>query len=421
MSCKNEIKDVVCCGCSLLCDDIHITIHGSHISNVRNACIIGEQRFRVPESKSRISTPIVKDRKGGEARKVQLNEAIERAAKLLDESKKPLLYGWGSTTCEAQRIGLRLAKMLEGVVAGPFYSYDREFLKTIEKEGYFSCTFGHIKNRASLLIFLYCNPLDSHPRLLSRYTVFPAGFFNQGRPDRKIVVIDYKETEISNIADKFFKIKPHVGSFFLSTLELALEKQEPIVSGQLKSEDFKYLIEQIKDSSFGVLFFEVKPDLDPERILSLCKKLNETRNFVFVELKRPFNVKGFMMTMLCETGHFLGADFSHKCPSSELIATEILERQECDSALVIGADPMSNLPWKAARHLSKIPLIVIDPYWSPTVEIADVVIPSALSGVEADGTAYRLDGVPFRLKRVIDPPEGCLPDEEILRLLSEMI
>jgi formylmethanofuran dehydrogenase subunit B len=53
--------------------------------------------------------------------------------------------------------------------------------------------------------------------------------------------------------------------------------------------------------------------------------------------------------------------------------------------------------------------------------MAEVVIPSAVTGVETDGTAYRMDGVPLPLKKVIDPPEGCLPDEEILRRLLEAI
>lgn len=140
-----------------------------------------------------------------------------------------------------------------------------------------------------------------------------------------------------------------------------------------------------------------------------------------MELKRSFNVKGFMMTMLRETGHPLGADFSGKYSDfNEIVASEIIEHQECDSMLVIGADPASNLPWRAAKQLGKIPLVVIDPYWTPTVEMADVVIPAAISGIEADGTAYRMDGVPLYLKKVINPPKNCLPDEQILRRLLEV-
>jgi formylmethanofuran dehydrogenase subunit B len=56
-----------------------------------------------------------------------------------------------------------------------------------------------------------------------------------------------------------------------------------------------------------------------------------------------------------------------------------------------------------------------------TSQMADVVFPSAFVGIEAEGTAYRMDHVPLPLKRVVVPPKGVLPDEEILtRILTEV-
>jgi formylmethanofuran dehydrogenase subunit B len=56
-----------------------------------------------------------------------------------------------------------------------------------------------------------------------------------------------------------------------------------------------------------------------------------------------------------------------------------------------------------------------------TAQVADIVIPSAFVGIEAAGTAYRMDHVPIPLKKVVDPPRGILPDEEILRrILAEV-
>jgi formylmethanofuran dehydrogenase subunit B len=53
--------------------------------------------------------------------------------------------------------------------------------------------------------------------------------------------------------------------------------------------------------------------------------------------------------------------------------------------------------------------------------MADVVLPSAFVGIEAGGTAYRMDHVPLPLKKVVDPPRGILSDEEILkRILAEV-
>jgi formylmethanofuran dehydrogenase subunit B len=56
-----------------------------------------------------------------------------------------------------------------------------------------------------------------------------------------------------------------------------------------------------------------------------------------------------------------------------------------------------------------------------TSHVGDVIFPSAFVGIEAEGTAYRMDHVPLPLKKVVEPPRGVLTDEEILkRILTEV-
>lgn len=70
--------------------------------------------------------------------------------------------------------------------------------------------------------------------------------------------------------------------------------------------------------------------------------------------------------------------------------------------------------------MTKGPLIVVDPHMNATSQMADVVFPSAFVGIETAGTAYRMDHVPLRLRKIVDPPKGILSDEEILkRILSQ--
>jgi len=69
----------------------------------------------------------------------------------------------------------------------------------------------------------------------------------------------------------------------------------------------------------------------------------------------------------------------------------------------------------------KNPLIVIDPHMNATSMLGDVVIPSAFVGIEVEGTAYRMDHVPLPLKKVVEPPEGILSDEVILKRILEEV
>ncbi|UCD26157.1 MAG: molybdopterin-dependent oxidoreductase, partial [Candidatus Bathyarchaeota archaeon] len=105
----------------------------------------------------------------------------------------------------------------------------------------------------------------------------------------------------------------------------------------------------------------------------------------------------------------------------ETSVIDILCRDETDASLVVASDPVAHFPRSAAQNLVKQPLIVIDPEVTPTTLLADVVFPSAFAGIEVEGTGYRMDHVPLPLKKVVDPPKTCFPDQEILqRILNEV-
>ena len=61
------------------------------------------------------------------------------------------------------------------------------------------------------------------------------------------------------------------------------------------------------------------------------------------------------------------------------------------------------------------------PHQTPTTELSNIVIPTAFTGVEVGGVAYRMDGVPLELKKVVEPPEGVLTDEEVFKIMSKKI
>ena len=74
-----------------------------------------------------------------------------------------------------------------------------------------------------------------------------------------------------------------------------------------------------------------------------------------------------------------------------------------------------------SKELSSKPLIVLDNRKSATSYIADVVLPTAISGIENGGLSYRLDQVPIELQKIINPPNNIPSDEELLsRILRKL-
>jgi formylmethanofuran dehydrogenase subunit B len=161
-----------------------------------------------------------------------------------------------------------------------------------------------------------------------------------------------------------------------------------------------------------------------EAAIKLTRELNARTKFLIMPMRGHFNVTGANTVFTWQTGYPYAVDFSLGYPRynpGETSVIDVLRRGDSDAALVVASDPVSNFPREAAHELVKNPLIVIDPHLSPTALMADVVIPSAFVGIEAEGTTYRMDHVPLPLRKIVDPPEGCLPDEEILgRILKKV-
>jgi len=93
----------------------------------------------------------------------------------------------------------------------------------------------------------------------------------------------------------------------------------------------------------------------------------------------------------------------------------MLSREEVDACIIIGSDPGAHFPRACNEHLSRIPTIVIDPFPIMSTAVATMHIPVAMTGVDAEGTAYRMDAVPLWVQKVMEPTQ---PDDA--RLLSRI-
>ncbi|MCP1715697.1 formylmethanofuran dehydrogenase subunit B, partial [Methanocalculus alkaliphilus] len=98
----NIVSDVICTFCGTLCDDLEIELSddGKKIKEVYHACAIGAEKFLHAQAEDRITRPRMQDEDGNWT-DVTYEEAAKYTAKILYDAKKPLMYGWSSTSCEA--------------------------------------------------------------------------------------------------------------------------------------------------------------------------------------------------------------------------------------------------------------------------------------------------------------------------------
>lgn len=247
-----------------------------------------------------------------------------------------------------------------------------------------------------------------------------------------MVVADVRRTRTAEAADYFIQMKPNRDYEVLQALRMLIK------DGELDVDEVAGIpvdvLEEVADvmigCELGVLFFGLGLTMSAgkhrniDAALSLVRELNQYTKFVIMPMRGHFNVTGANVVFTWQTGYPYAVDFSHGFPRynpGETSVIDMLCRKESDAALVIASDPVATFPMKAAQNLLEHPLIVIDPEPTPTSLMADVVIPPAFVGIEAGGTAYRMDHVPLPLKKVVEPPETVLSDEEILRrILNEV-
>jgi formylmethanofuran dehydrogenase subunit B len=422
--------DVVCPFCATLCDDIEVIVEDNEITSVKHACKLGSAKF-LNALKHRFGKPLI--REGGELKEAEMEDALNRAAHILAASEHPLLYGWATTTCEAHRVGIELAEELGAVIDSCTSICHGPSELAVQAVGYPTITLGEVKNRADLVIYWGSNPMHAHPRHLSRYSIFPRGYFRErGSKDRELLVVDVRKTDTAKIADTFIQVKPGSDYELLSALRLIVnggELEHSEVAGVSK-EDIYALAEKLTSCQWGILFFGQGLTMSYGKIrnidnaISLVRDLNRHTKFSIMMMRGHYNVTGFSEVLTWQAGFPFAVDFSRGYPRynpGETAANDVLQNREVDAALIVSSDPVSHFPQRSVEYLASIPMVTIEPHWTPTTELSDVVIPCAIAGIEYEGTAYRMDTVPIRLRKVVEPPEGVLTDEEILRRILERV
>ena len=423
------ITDALCPFCGCMCDDITIVVENNRIIEAKHACKIGAAKIM---GHHRIKAPMMRTDKNSNFKEVSYDEAIEAAAEILAKSKRPLMYGWASALCEVHKKGFLLAEELGAIIDNTASVCHGPSALAVHEKGIPTSTLGQIKNRSDVIVFWGCNPVHAHPRHMGRYSSFAKGFFSEkGRRGRKIIVVDVRKTETAGMADEYVQVQQGSDYLVLSALRAILAGQAAVVPdtvGGVPKDQLLKLVDMLKTAKFGAIFFGMGLTQSKGRYknidnaISLTTELNSFTKYVIMPMRGHYNVAGFGQVCTWETGYVTAVDFSRGAPyynPGETASNDVLYRKEVDAAMIIAGDAGAHFPANSVRHLAKIPLVQIDPYWNPTTEVANVVIPVAICGVEVEGTAYRMDGVSLRYRKMIEPTHPT--DVEILERLTERV
>jgi formylmethanofuran dehydrogenase subunit B len=412
-------EHIVCPFCGCLCDDIIIGLEGNQIKENTNGCAISKAKFlNHHDDRLEMSAP--------------LDELVEKAARIIANSKRLLVYGLSSTENDAHREAYKIAEAAGGVVDNTSSVCHGPTILGSQESGEAHAALAETRHRADLVIYWGSNPQFAHPRHMSRYTRAAGFYIKDGKKDRQIWVVDVRKTISATVADRFVKVAPGSDLEVLCALRAIARGKVLDVDevGGISVKELTELVEAMKNAKYGVLFFGLGLTQSKGRhrnidaAIRLIQDLNVYTKWGMMPMRGHYNVAGANKTSTWQTGYPYAVDYARGYPRyqpGEYTAVDMLVRGEPDAVLNIAADPAAHFPKEAVKHLSKIPVINIDPKRNMTSLLATVNIPTAIAGIECDGAATRMDGLPLYLKKVVDPPEGMLPDRDVLRMIYEEV
>ena len=381
---------MVCTGCALLCDDVTVLEN-----DCRHACRIGDAHIRnTTEIEAMVNL-----------RFVDTDTAIEKASEIIRSAEKPIFVGFGNSITEAQHTGIELAKKVDAGIktfhTGIFDDIIGGRVKT--------CTLQEVRDYADVIIFLGCDPMNTHPRLLSRYAYYPRGEKRQHgwEEDRTAIAIDSHFSHTASLCKESFIIDPQRQIEFMGALMDALSNKVPKTVYDKKR--ILKLAGTLKKAEFGVIFAGTGAAAPPrDETVRLLDRLNESSDFRLLPLAPGYNPRS-IAEQLHQCNHPGDGDDGGNSGSGGM------ELYEADCIICLGFDLMNSLP----AHGIDGRMIVIDPNETLTSRYADVTIPCAAGGIDAAGSAVRMDGEQVELPLIRESKR--LSDAAILKRLLEVV
>ncbi|HQJ62213.1 MAG TPA: formylmethanofuran dehydrogenase subunit B [Methanothrix soehngenii] len=408
-------KNIVCPVCGASCDDIQVELEGQGLT-VRNACKMGNAKFQEVVSPHRIKEPLV--RVDGDLRRASWDEAIEMTARILANSERPLLFMGSETSTEAMEVGIHMAEFLGGIADSNSTVCHGPTTMGIQEAGRVGATAGQSKSRADLTVYWGSNPLESMPRHMSRYAVYPRGYWTQrGRFDRTVICVDPRRSITAENADLHIQLNPNTDYELLSALLTLLHGKRPHQTAEdvtgVSISEMEKMLDMMKSCNFGAIYVGLGiassygKHRNAEMAFNLVKELNSHTKFVIGALRGHCNVAGFNQIASYLYGFPFGLDFARGYPRynpGEYTAVDVLREKDVDAAFILSADLVSHFPAACSEYLAQIPMACIDIAPCPTTMLSDVVLPGVIDAMESDGTFYRLDDVPIYFQPFTSSP-----------------
>ncbi|MEW6034001.1 MAG: formylmethanofuran dehydrogenase subunit B [Chloroflexota bacterium] len=406
------VQKTICTACSCLCDDIGLTLEDDIVTRIENACRKGASFLYGTQFEKRRNPYLV------EGQVVDAEKALDRAAAELSRAKHPLIFGLDNSSLEAQAVGIELARRLRGSVDDTSSFCQGTLVDLILSEALPTCSLAELPN-SDLLLYWGSNPHHSHPRHLSKFTIYAHPEYTELGAVRRVTLaaVEVRESETSVICHRVFRILPRGDKEFIGEVLKG-------IAGEQTNREVKSFVELLRRTRYCIVFaglgltYSLDNNFAP--FVELARQLGKWGRLAVIPMVGHFNMRGFNHSLRKATGYVNKVGFANGTSRGDQFSLlEQVKNRSFDCLMVVGADPFSSLPRSVAVGLADVPIIAVDPFQTATTRGATVVLGTAVTGVEVGGSAVRMDGTEVALMPGRKPSR--LGDEEVLRRLLEKV
>ena len=375
-----------CPFCSLLCDDIQLTVNNNNnFKQLNSNCSILSHSLKKK----------IKDQFASiNGKKINITKAINSLSSLLKKSKATLFAGMG-TDIKGTKATLKIADKFKCIIdhfSGDSYVKN---IKSIQEVGGFFLTLSELKNRSDTIIIIQSSN-DELPRLFEKY-IFSKKTINNLKK-RNLVFIGNKVPQFIYKNKKKFNFD-HIKLNSINLLNFISSLRNSIKSdiSEIKDKKILSLLKLFKQTNYGSILWSIKEldnnisDLIVTEINLLIQDLNKFTRFAGLSIAGSEHITTVNEVMLWQTGFPIRTSFEQGFPVHDInqfSTKRLIDKKEIE--LVIWINSFNE---KKIIINQKIKTVLIGIPSHPQKKDVDIFIPVGTPGLDHNSHLLRIDKV----------------------------
>jgi len=386
--------DVASPFCGIASDDLVVQVEGNTVTVTENGDAITKAGFETP------LTDLTPRINGTEA---TFEQAVSHIAKLLKNSKQPLIAGLG-TDLNGARAAMALADKSQATVDSQFSDAAFRNILVLQDTGYMTTTLTEVRNRVDVLVVVGTDIESSFPRFYERMVWPPESMFGQDIESREVIYLGATPSGDASTSPAGKKAQiipcdkadlPEVISVLRALLKGKVVQAESVAG--IKIADLQVLADKLNAAKYSVVTWSGS-QLDIEHaevtIQNICEMIKEI-NLTTRSNGLPLGGKEGDTTVNAvsswQSGYPMRTSFNRNAPDYDPYLNRgqrMLDDGEVDMLLWVSSFNTETTPPQ-----TNAPTIVLGRSGMTFDNEPEVFIPVGVPGIDHVGRTFRCDSV----------------------------